>query len=499
MTPILPHWINGCTFESNNDPSQQVFNPATGEVTARVAFAPSAVCDKAIEAARHAFPQWADTPANKRAAILLEFRQLLKSNQKKLAALVTQEHGKTLDDAMGSVARGIEVVEHHCAIAKQLAARFSHEVAAHIDCHSIRQPLGVCAGVSPFNFPVMVPLWMMIPAIASGNTFILKPSEQTPSAPLLLMALLRDAGLPPGVANCLQGNKDTVQYLLEQPDIEAFTAVASTPVAEAIYVKASANGKRAHTFGGAKNHAVVMPDADMDYAANAIVGAAFGSAGERCMALSVLVCVGDDTANALLDRLVPLVKNIRIDAGNEPHTDMGPLISAAHRERVLSAINAGVAEGAELLLDGRDFSHPTKPGGFYLGPCLFDRVQPDMSIYQNEIFGPVLVVLRVQDFEAGLALVNAHQFGNGTAIFTKDGYSAREYSRRVQAGMVGVNIPIPVPVAAHPFGGWKRSVFGDTNMHGEDSIHFYTRCKTITSRWPVNALQGSAFSMPTHD
>ena len=499
MPPVYPHWINGRACEPTNEATHQVFNPATGEAIASVAFATSTDCDKAIAAARHAFSTWADTPANKRAAVLFEFRQLLKNNQKKLAAMVTKEHGKTLDDAMGSVARGIEVVEHHCAIAKQLAARFSHEVAAHIDCHSIRQPLGVCAGVSPFNFPVMVPLWMMIPAIACGNSFILKPSEQDPAAPLFLMELLHEAGLPPGVANCLQGNKDTVQYLLDQPDIAAFTAVASTPVAQEIYTKATANGKRAHTFGGAKNHALVMPDADMDYAAKAIVGAAFGSAGERCMALSVLVCVGNDTAASLLERLLPLVKAIRVDAGTESTADMGPLISAAHKERVLSAVNAGVAEGADLLIDGREFSHPSHPQGFYLGPCLFDKVTSDMSIYQNEIFGPVLVVLRVNDFEQGLAFVNAHQYGNGTAIFTKDGYSAREYSRRVQAGMVGVNIPIPVPVASHPFGGWKRSVFGNSNMHGEESIDFYTRRKTITSRWPVNALQESAFSMPTHD
>jgi len=499
MPPIHPHWINGRSYQTSNEASQKIFNPATGQTIASVSFALPADCDWAIKSARNAFPLWADTPANKRAAILLEFRQLLKKNQKKLASLVTNEHGKTLEDAMGSVARGIEVVEHHCAISKQLAAQFSHEVASHIDCYSIRQPLGICAGVSPFNFPVMVPLWMIIPAIACGNTFILKPSEQNPAAPLYLMELLHEAGLPPGVVNCLQGDKDTVQYLLEQPDIAAFTAVASTPVAEYIYTKATANGKRAHTFGGAKNHAVVMPDADMDYAAKAIVGAAFGSAGERCMALSVLVCVGNETAKQLLGRLTPLVRAIRIDAGTEPNADMGPLISAAHKERVLRAINAGVEEGAELLIDGRDFSHAKYPHGFYLGPCLFDKVKPNMSVYQNEIFGPVLVVMRVNDFEEGLGLVNAHQYGNGTAIFTKDGYSAREYSRRVQAGMVGVNIPIPVPVASHPFGGWKRSVFGDTNMHGEEGINFYTRRKTITSRWPFNVSQESAFSMPTHD
>jgi len=500
MPVTIPHWINGETIQPASAPSHMIFNPATGESIANVSFADESVCNEAVKAAANAFPAWADTPANKRAAILLEFRQLLKKYQRDLAALVTREHGKTLDDAMGSVARGIEVVEHHCAIARQLAGQFSHEVAGHIDCHTIRQPLGVCAGVSPFNFPVMVPVWMMIPAIACGNTFILKPSEQDPSAPLRLMELLHEAGLPSGVVNCIQGDKQTVNYLLDHPDIKAFTAVASTPVAEAIYTRATANGKRAHTFGGAKNHALIMPDADMEYAAKAITGAAYGSAGERCMALSVVVCVGDETADALIDQLIPLIQDIRIDAGDVKGADMGPLISAPHRERVLQEVQAGLEEGAQLLIDGRLFTHPLHPQGFYLGPCLFDKVDATMSIYQNEIFGPVLVIMRVNSFEEGLKLVNQHQYGNGTAIFTRDGYSAREYSRRVQAGMVGVNIPIPVPVASHPFGGWKRSVFGDTNMHGEESIHFYTRRKTITSRWPVNVPQeGSAFIMPTHE
>lgn len=499
MVVRVEHWVNGGKLDVAEAKSQEVYNPATGQVIAEVPCADGDVCNHVVKAAEEAFPAWAETPANKRAAVLFEFRQLLKKHQKELAAMVTREHGKTLEDAMGSVARGIEVVEHHCAIAKQLSHRLSADVAAHIDCHTIRQPLGVCAGVSPFNFPVMVPIWMMVPAIASGNCFVLKPSEQAPSAPLRLMELLDEAGLPAGVAQCLHGDKDTVATLLDHPDIKAFTAVASTPVAESIYVRATANGKRAHTFGGAKNHALVLPDADMDYAANAVVGAAFGSAGERCMALSVLVCVGNDTADALLERLVPLVDAITVDAGDAEGADMGPLISAAHRDRVLAAVDRGVEEGARLLVDGRTFQHPTYRDGFYMGPCLFDQVQSDMSIYQQEIFGPVLVVLRVNSFEEGLSLVNEHQFGNGTAIFTKDGYSAREYARRVQAGMVGINIPIPVPVASHPFGGWKRSAFGDTNMHAEESIHFYTKRKSITSRWPVNLPTGSAFVMPTHE
>jgi malonate-semialdehyde dehydrogenase (acetylating) / methylmalonate-semialdehyde dehydrogenase len=344
----------------------------------------------------------------------------------------------------------------------------------------------------------MVPVWMIIPAIACGNTFILKPSEQDPSAPVRLLELLSEAGLPPGVANCIHGDKTTVEQLLTHPDIAAITAVASTPVAETIYTTATAHGKRAHTFGGAKNHCVVMPDADMEQAATAITGAAFGSAGERCMALSVVVAVGDKTADALIHQLTPLINAIKIDAGDTPSCDMGPLISSAHRQKVLAAIDQGVHEGAKLLIDGRTFKHPKHPQGYFLGPCLFDKVTEKMSIYQNEIFGPVLVILRADDFEKALALVNRHQYGNGTAIFTREGFSAREYAERVQVGMVGINIPIPVPVASHPFGGWKRSSFGDTNMHGPESIHFYTKLKTITCKWPATEALTNAFAMPTN-
>ncbi|MCC5791226.1 MAG: CoA-acylating methylmalonate-semialdehyde dehydrogenase [Legionellaceae bacterium] len=499
MKDSIAHWIHGQKILGQDMPGQVVFNPATGVGIAQVPFADSALCEQAIASARDAFPAWAATAPNKRAAVLFAFRHLLKAHARELAALVTREHGKTLDDAMGSVTRAVEVVEYHCALAQQFTTSFSSNVASEIDCQTLRQPLGVCAGVSPFNFPVMVPVWMMIPAIACGNTFILKPSEQAPSAPLRLMELLQEAGLPPGVVNCVHGNKETVDYLLHHPDIQAVTAVASTPVAQSIYTQATAQGKRAHTFGGAKNHALVMPDADMDYTAKAITGAAYGSAGERCMALSVVVCVGDATADRLLEKMTPLILAMKIDAGDVADTDMGPLISQAHCERVRAAIEAGIREGAQLRIDGRDFVHPQYPQGFYLGPCLFDRVEPEMSIYQNEIFGPVLVVLRVASFAEGLELINGHQYGNGSAIFTKDGYAAREYSQKVQAGMVGINIPIPVPVASHPFGGWKRSAFGDTNMHGGESLHFYTRRKTITSRWPVHVGQGSAFSMPTHD
>lgn len=499
MTYHVPHFIGGKTLLESAQKSRTVYNPALGEPIGQVDFATAALCEQAIAAARKAGESWSQTTPIKRARILFKFRELLEKNQLDLAKIVTREHGKTLDDAKGSVARAIEVVELHCGLVNELQGRISTEVATHIDCHTIHQPLGICAGVSPFNFPVMVPVWMMIPAIACGNTFILKPSEQDPSAPVRLMELLTEAGLPDGVVNCLQGDKETVDYLLHHPEIKAFTAVASTPVAEYIYTTATANGKRAHTFGGAKNHCVVMPDADMAQAASAIVGAAYGSAGERCMAISVVVAVGDKTADELIDRLMPQIRAMRIDAGEVPGSDMGPLISAMHREKVMAAIEQGVQEGANLILDGRTFVHPQHPQGYFIGPSLFDQVKPEMSIYQNEIFGPVLAVLRVKDLDEALELVNSHQYGNGTAIFTRDGYSARAYAHKVQAGMVGVNIPIPVPIANHPFGGWKRSVFGDTNMHGAESIHFYTQRKTVTSKWPVSSLTGSQFAMPTHD
>lgn len=499
MTYTVNHYIGGQAFTEDHNTSHIIYNPAQGEAIGDVHFASRSTCDLAVSTAKKAFESWSETSAVKRARIFFKFRDLLEKNQTELARMVTREHGKTIDDAKGSIARAIEVVELHCGILSQLKGEFTSEVSSQIDCHTLRQPLGVAAGISPFNFPVMVPVWMMIPAIACGNTFILKPSEQAPSAPIRLLELLSDAGLPPGVANGIHGDKHTVEYLLANPDISTFTAVASTPVAESIYKTATANGKRAHTFGGAKNHCVVMPDADPAQAAQAIVGAAFGSAGERCMAISVAVVVGDQTAEQLLQQLVPLVKAMRINAGDMPDCDMGPLISKEHRQRVIHAIDNGVNEGASLLLDGRSYQHPTYPQGYFLGPTLFDHVDESMSIYQNEIFGPVLVIVRVDTFEQALSLVSRHQYGNGTAIFTRDGYTAREYSRLVQVGMVGVNIPIPVPVASHPFGGWKRSSFGDTNMHGAESIHFYTRLKTITSKWPVTDMQTSAFTMPTHD
>lgn len=499
MGYMVQHYIGGQLVNETSTKNHPIYNPALGEIVGQVHFASKELCDKAIITAKEAGIEWAQTPAIKRARILFKFRELMEKNQMDLARMITREHGKTIDDAKGSIARAIEVVELHCGLVNQLKGDFSSDVASGIDCHTFRQPIGVSVGISPFNFPVMVPVWMMIPAIACGNTFILKPSEQDPSAPIRLLELLSEAGLPDGVANCLHGDKETVDYLITHPDVAAVTAVASTPVAQAIYTKATAHGKRSHTFGGAKNHCVVMPDADLDQAASAIVGAAYGSAGERCMAISVVVAVGDHVADALITKMKPQIQAMKINAGEIAGTDMGPLISGAHKQKVLAAIDQGVNEGAKLLIDGRTFRHPEHPQGFFVGPCLFDQVTEQMSIYQHEIFGPVLVVVRVNTFAEAINLVNKHQFGNGTAIFTRDGFSAREYSQNIQVGMVGVNIPIPVPIANHPFGGWKHSFFGDINMHGEESIYFYTKLKTVTSKWPVSELKGNAFIMPTHD
>lgn len=498
MVYSIPHFIAGQPVHQHTQKTHPVYNPALGEIVGEVSLADQAICDLAVDSAKQAFLTWSETPPVKRARILFKFRDLLEKHQHDIAQLVTREHGKTLDDALGSISRAIEVVEFNCGLLSQLQGDFTANVANAIDCHTIRQSLGVCAGVSPFNFPVMVPVWMMIPAIACGNTFVIKPSEQAPSATLRVVELLSEAGLPAGVVNCVQGDKTAVDCLLAHPDIKAFTAVASTPVAKSIYTTAALNGKRAHTFGGAKNHCIVMPDADIQQTAQAIVGAAYGSAGERCMAISVVVTVEEDTADQLLKELIPLVRAIRVDTGDTPGCDMGPLISRPHRERVIHAIEKGIEEGADLLVDGRGFQHPRYPQGYFLGPSLFDKVDESMSIYQQEIFGPVLVVVRVKTFEEALALINRHQYGNGTAIFTRDGYTAREFSQRVQVGMVGVNIPIPVPIASHPFGGWKHSSFGDTNMHGKESLHFYTRLKTITSKWPETQMTGNQFHMPTH-
>lgn len=494
---LIPHILNGRSYVQQEGQKGYVYNPGTGEVAGEVYFANAALCDEAIANAEKAWPLWSSTPALKRARILFKFRELIEKNQHELALLVTNEHGKTLDDAQGSIMRALELIEWHCGLLGQLQGDFTHEVAQGIDTHTFYQSLGVCVGISPFNFPIMVPVWMMIPAIACGNTFILKPSEQAPSATLRLIELLYEAGLPAGVVQCIQGDKETVHHLITHPAVKAVTAVASSAVAKAIYTTATALGKRAHTFGGAKNHCVVMPDAQFTQTAKAIAGAAFGSAGERCMALSVVVTVSADATKALLDKLIPEIKAIRVDIGTQ-NKEMGPLISLAHKHKVLSAIESGINEGATLAIDGRTFKHHDYPEGFYVGPTLFTDVSPQMYIYQHEIFGPVLAMLEVNTLDEALALINSHPYGNGTAIFTQNGHAAREFSQRVEAGMVGINIPIPVPIASHPFGGWKQSVFGDTNMHGLESIHFYTKRKTVTTRWLQPETSQSGFVMPTH-
>lgn len=499
MVYTVGHFINGEVVNKTGKESLNIFNPATGEKIGKLFPADKKTCDAAIESAKKALPGWANTPPIKRSKILFKFRELLHARQKELAKIVTLEHGKTFEDALGSIARGLEVVEHNCGILYQMQGSFTQNAATDIDCYTFREPIGIAAGVSPFNFPVMVPLWMMIPAIACGNAFILKPSELDPSAVIFLLELLTEAGIPKGIVTALQGGKETVEYLLASPDIASFTAVASTVVARNIYTLATSSGKRAHTFGGAKNHCVVMPDASLEQTAKAIVGAGFGSAGERCMAISVVVTIGDDIADRLIEKLITLIKKIRIDSGDKNNVDMGPLISKAHLKKVKNAINQGVAEGATLLVDGRDFEHPIHKQGYFLGPSLFDRVTEQMSIYQNEIFGPVLIIVRVNNFEEAINLINRNQYGNGTAIFTNDGFSANQFTKKIQVGMVGINIPIPVPIASHAFGGWKHSSFGDTNMHALESINFYTKRKTITCRWPKHELLDESFTMPIHE
>ncbi len=497
MTKILHHYINGHRVEGASERFGDVFNPTTGAVSARVPLASQVETNNAVSAAAAAFPAWRDTPPLRRARILFRYKEILDRHLEELANLVAMEHGKVLSDARGSVVRGIEVVEFATGAPNLLKGTFSENVGSGVDSHSIRQPLGVCAGITPFNFPAMVPMWMFPVAIACGNTFVLKTSEKVPSTALRLAELLTDAGLPNGVFNVINGDKEAVDTLLTHPHVQAVSFVGSTPVAEYIYQTATAQGKRCQALGGAKNHMVVMPDADLDQAADALMGAAYGSAGERCMAISVAVVVGNDTADAMVEKLAPRVRALKIGASTDPDSEMGPLISAAHRDKVSAYVNSGVQQGANLLVDGRNLSITEHPNGFFFGGCLFDHVKPDMQIYQEEIFGPVLCVVRVDSFEQALQLVNDHEYGNGTAIFTRDGDTARTYSSQVKIGMVGINVPIPVPMAFHSFGGWKRSLFGDVHMHGPEGVQFYTRLKTVTSRWPTGIRAGADFHMPT--
>ena len=497
MSNTLHHYVNGARVAGTGERFGDVFDPATGEVAARVPLASASETARVIDAAAAAFPAWRDTPPLRRAAILFRFKELLDPHTDEIAQLIAAEHGKVLNDARGSLTRGIEVVEFACGAPHLLKGTFSENVGTDVDSHSVRQPVGVCAGITPFNFPAMVPMWMFPMAIACGNTFVLKTSERVPSTALRLAELFSEAGLPPGVLNVVNGDKEAVDTLLTHPDVAAISFVGSTAVAEYIYQTGTRHGKRVQALGGAKNHMVVMPDADLEQATDALMGAAYGSAGERCMAISVAVAVGDDTADALIERLAPRVAALKVGPASDPASEMGPLVTRAHFERVKGYVDLGIEEGAQLVVDGRGIQVAGHPHGFYLGGCLFDRVTEHMRIYCEEIFGPVLVVVRVPDFERALALVNAHEYGNGTAIFTRDGDTARSFASRVQVGMVGVNVPIPVPMAFHSFGGWKRSLFGDVHMHGMEGVHFYTKLKTVTSRWPTGIRAGADFHMPT--
>ena len=492
----INHFIDGNVRNGIGSRFGQVTNPATGRELSKVQFADSEEVDAAVDAARAAFPGWAATPPARRVRTMMEYYRRLDANRNELAERITLEHGKTKEDALGEVQRGLEVVEYSLAATEFLKGQHSESVGRGVDTKSIRFPLGVVAGITPFNFPAMVPMWMFPMAIICGNTFILKPSEKVPSASMLLAQLAVDAGIPKGVLNVVHGDKVAVDALLHHPDIQAVSFVGSTPVAKHIYSTASAHGKRVQALGGAKNHMIVMPDADLDTAVSGLMGAAYGSAGERCMAISVAVAVGEKTADELVQRLAPKVRALRVGDGASPDMDMGPLISAAHHQKVSGYVCAGVEEGAELIVDGRTLGDGPDGEGFFLSGSLFDRVTPSMRIYKEEIFGPVLCVVRVDTYAEAVDLINDHEFGNGGSIFTKSGQIAQDFYARVKCGMVGVNVPIPVPVAYHSFGGWKASLFGDHHMHGPEGARFYTRLKTITTRWPVNTEAGSEFAMP---
>lgn len=496
MIPELNHWIDGHPVKGRNGTFGDVYDPAKGEVKSKVPMANSVEVGEAVAAAEKAFPAWRSTPPLKRARILFRFLQLLHDYEEELVGLIVSEHGKVKGDAQGSLARGMEVVEFACGIPHLLKGEFSDNVGAGIDCWSMRQPLGVCAGISPFNFPAMVPMWMFPLAIACGNTFVMKPSEKVPSCMLRLAELTREAGLPNGVLNVINGAKESVEALLSDPRVQAVSCVGSTPTAKSVYTIGCANGKRVQALAGAKNHLIVMPDADLDQAANALMGAAYGSAGERCMAVAVAVAV-EGIGDALIDRLVPKIKHLKIGPGTDPASEMGPLITREHLSRVLNYVETGQREGAHLLVDGRELKPKGFEKGHFLGGCLFDHVTPTMKIYREEIFGPVLCVVRTPDLAKALQMVNENPFGNGTSIFTRNGDAARTFSHNIQAGMVGINIPIPVPMAFHSFGGWKQSLFGDCHIHGMEGVRFYTKLKTVSCRWPDDIHSSAEYSMPT--
>ena len=494
---IVQHLIHG-ELVSKGERTADVFNPSTGQAVRKVELASRATVQEAIDSAKAAFPAWRNTPPAKRAQVMFRFKQLLEQNEARISQMISEEHGKTLEDAAGELKRGIENVEFACAAPEVLKGEYSRNVGPNIDAWSDFQPLGVVAGITPFNFPAMVPLWMYPLAIACGNAFILKPSERDPSSTLYIAQLLLEAGLPKGILNVVHGDKEAVDALIEAPEVKALSFVGSTPIAEYIYAEGTKRGKRVQALGGAKNHAVLMPDADLDNAVSALMGAAYGSCGERCMAISVAVCVGDQVADALIAKLEPQIKALKIGAGTSCGLDMGPLVTAAARDKVVGYIDDGVAAGAKLVVDGRGFRVADNEDGYFVGGTLFDKVTPEMRIYKEEIFGPVLCVVRVNSLEQAMQLINDHEYGNGTCIFTRDGEAARLFCDEIEVGMVGVNVPLPVPVAYHSFGGWKRSLFGDLHAYGPDGVRFYTRRKAITQRWPQRAShEASQFAFPS--
>lgn len=493
----IGHFIHGKQVPGTSGRTANVYNPATGEVQAQVALASDADLQAAIDSAKSAQPKWAATNPQRRARVFMKFVELLNTHMDELAVLVSKEHGKTVEDSKGDVIRGLEVCEFVIGIPHLMKSEFTEGAGPNIDMYSIRQPVGIGAGITPFNFPGMIPMWMFAPAIACGNAFILKPSERDPSLPIRLAELMIEAGLPAGILNVVNGDKGAVDGILAHPDIAAVSFVGSTPIARYVYGTAASNGKRAQCFGGAKNHMIIMSDADLDQAANALMGAGYGSAGERCMAISVAVPVGEETANRLIEKLTPMIESLRIGPYTDDKADMGPVVTKEAQTRILSLIDKGVEEGANLVVDGRGFKLQGYEDGYFVGGCLFDNVTPDMEIYKTEIFGPVLSVVRAKNYEEALDLPMKHEYGNGVAIYTRDGDAARDFASRINIGMVGVNVPIPVPLAYHSFGGWKSSSFGDLNQHGTDSIKFWTRTKTVTSRWPSGIKDGAEFVMPT--
>ncbi len=491
------HFIGGKQVPGKSGRTTEFFQPMTGEVIGRVALASKDELRQAVENAKAAQPSWAATNPQRRARVMMKFLELIAKETDSLAELLAREHGKTIPDAKGDIQRGVEVAEFACGIPHLLKGEFTEGAGPGIDMYSIRQPLGVVAGITPFNFPAMIPMWKFAPAIACGNAFILKPSERDPGVPMRLAEIMIEAGLPAGILNVVNGDKEVVDAILDDPDIKAVGFVGSSPIAQYVYSRATANGKRAQCFGGAKNHMIIMPDADLDQAADALIGAGYGSAGERCMAISVAVPVGKATADALLDKLIPRVESLKVGPSTDPSADFGPMVTKAHMEKVRSYVDLGVQEGAKLVVDGRNFKMQGYENGFYMGGCLFDEVKTDMRIYKEEIFGPVLSVVRAKNYDEALRLPSDHEYGNGVAIYTRDGDAARDFASRVNVGMVGINVPIPVPLAYYTFGGWKASGFGDLNQHGPDAVRFYTKTKTVTSRWPSGIKEGAEFSIPT--